>query len=128
MIEAKAVPKGLERVASYFKIIYGREPVAEALPALDHVAGSDPMSGAQAFHSIIRAIDQQSLRAPFLIRFSDRDVRFVTVKEIEVATDAADRAISAQVLASLPLIRIIHTFDLADQQCTRPGSCLRRDG
>jgi len=83
-----------------FKIVYGRDPLANEMP-LTADAANELRKGKYigAFRRVINGCDHQFLQTAFTVRFSSEDIDYVMLGGFQLALDKADQAISQQVLA-----------------------------
>jgi FkbM family methyltransferase len=85
-----------------FRLVYNRTPTLDEQKQLAHLtalAGADNPTG--LYRAIVNGYDHYHLPTPFTVRFTERDVTYVSVSGVEIAIDRLDLSIGLPLQSGL---------------------------
>jgi FkbM family methyltransferase len=84
----------LNELKQAFQTVYGRNPQKNELPLLEDLSRSPLGDKSRIFRAIIGSYDHQTLKTPFTVRFSEKDIAYIPLHGFLLAVDTADTSVS----------------------------------
>jgi FkbM family methyltransferase len=77
-----------------FEIVYGRKARKNELPFLVNLSKLGIKDKSRIFRAVIGGYDHQVLKTPFTVRFSEKDIEFISISGSSLAIDSVDVSVS----------------------------------